>query len=74
MELEESGFLTSDYTAELQSSKPYGTCTKIEICYQWNKIDSPKIHPCTYGQLNYNKGGKNIQIEKKSLFNVAGKN
>ena len=31
MELEESGFLTSDATAKLQSSKPYGTGTKTEI-------------------------------------------
>ena len=30
MELEESGYLTSDYTAKLQSSKLYGTGTKIE--------------------------------------------
>ena len=31
MELEESGSLTSDYTTKLQSSKPYGTCTRTEI-------------------------------------------
>ena len=31
MELEESGSLTSDYTAKLQSSKQYGTDTKTEI-------------------------------------------
>ena len=30
MELEESTFLTSDYTAKLQSSKQYGTGTKTE--------------------------------------------
>ena len=31
MELEESIFLTSDYTAKLQSSRQYGTGTKTEI-------------------------------------------
>jgi len=30
MELEESSFLTSGYTTELQS-RQYGTCTKTEI-------------------------------------------
>ena len=31
MELEESIFLTSDYTTKLQSSRQYGTGTKAEI-------------------------------------------
>ena len=31
MELEESTFLTSDYTAKLRSSRQYGTGTKTEI-------------------------------------------
>ena len=30
MELEESTFLTSDYTAKLKSSRQYGTGTKSE--------------------------------------------
>ena len=28
---------------------------------QWNKTENPEINPPTYGQLTYNKEGKNMK-------------
>ena len=36
---------------------------------QWGRIDSPEIHPCRYGQLIFNKGGRSIKWSENSLVN-----
>ena len=36
---------------------------------QWNRIDNPELDQQKYGQLIFDKAGKNIQWKKDSLFN-----
>ena len=60
MKWEESTFLPSEYTTKLQSLRHHGTGTDRDID-QWNKIKSSEINLCTYGQLIFDKAGKNVQ-------------
>ena len=71
MELEESTFLTSDYTTSYnhQDSMVLAQKQKYRPREQGRK---PGINPCSYGHIIFDKGGKNIQWRKDRLFDEWG--
>ena len=38
---------------------------------RWTRVESPEVTPHTYGQLTYDKRGKNIQ-RRKEVFSISG--
>ena len=52
----------------------YGTDTKTDA-NQWNRIETPEMDPQLYGQLIFDKAGKNIQWKKSQALQqmVLGK-
>ena len=57
-ELEESGFLTSDYTTKLQPSKQYGIGTKKEKYRSTEQDRKHRYKPTHSWSLIYDKVGK----------------
>ena len=69
MDLEESTFLFSDYTAKLQSLRQYDTGTKTEIQINGKKQKAQRLIHTPLDALFFDKGGKNMQWRTYNLFN-----
>ena len=47
--------------------------TNLRTKNSWNTIESPEINPGSYGQLDYEKEGTNIQLRTVSFISSTGK-
>ena len=63
------GIRLPDFILQSYSNQDNMVLVQNRNIYQWNRIESPEVNPHTYGQLIYDKGGKDIQWRKYSLFN-----
>ena len=57
------------YKAKVIKTVWYWHIKKTEMQINGTRQKALEINPSTYGQLNQNKGGKNIYLGKESLFN-----
>ena len=73
MELEESTFLTSDYTTKLQSLRQYGTGTKTKMYRNGTRQKAQKYTQESMGTLFLTKEARIYNREKTdSSINDAG--
>ena len=71
MELEESAFLTSDYTTRLQSSTQYNTGTKTEIQTNGTRKRTQRLAHASMGTLFLTKEAR-IYNGAKTASSISG--